>query len=70
MAQDSIRVTGGAGLGSTSGVWLFVVGFVAGALPVTIIPSGYALPLNTCMTSGGLSHIMEAWKVVRTNNTH
>lgn len=52
--------------GSTTGVRPFVVGFVAGALPVAIIPPGSARPLKTCMTSGGSRHIME---VLRASNT-
>lgn len=45
---------GGVGVGgSTTGEGLFVVGFVAGALPVTIIPPQSARLLKTCMTSAG-----------------
>lgn len=60
MAQDSSRVTGGeegsGGFGvegSTTSEGPFVVGFVAGALPVTVIPPRSARPLKTCMTSAG-----------------
>lgn len=43
----------GWGGGSTTGEGLFVVGFVAGALPVTIILPRSARPLKTCMTYAG-----------------
>lgn len=59
--QGHGRGRGAEGLGrGTTAKGLFVVCFVAGALPVTIVPPRSARPLKTSMTSAGSSHIIEA----------